>query len=390
MKPTQLRESLYSDAEWNDYWGLLAQLYLRLRAFQNLYQGLVAEVLGKTLGSIVGDKEKEHLQRILLGGYDAKNIKYSKRALGRFYRDILGIGVSDEQLAKFATRLREGDTPADAGQEIPIAVSETEVLKTLNGMTGVLQEILYVKSSVEVVEEPISYDVRDPHSALKALAEVLTHSRRLLPLYNPVTFIIQSFASTPVFYLQHVYGTKFRLVGDDYVEPEDEKLKRIFEERGIQLQILLSPDIANQEEKLKRAIIGHVEDSTGQLLLKLICLTYRLFHLLEDEPYFTNVTNEYYNYVRTYNAMLKSLIDVLKKRIGDLSTYFSTLCDRVFNIVCGYYKILEREVEIKGGNVSNVPYASFVEALAPLGFLGLAYYKPYSPTSGYLYVQNAV
>lgn len=250
MKPTQLREFLYSDAEWSNYWGLLAQLYSRLRAFQNLYQDLVAEVSGKTLGSIVGDRKKEHLQRILLGGYDAKNIKYSKRALGQFYRDILGIGVSDEQLVKFATRLREGDTPADAGQEIPIAVSETGVLKTLNEMTGVLQEILYVKSSVEVVEEVISYDVRDPHSALKAkaLAEILTHLRRLLPLYNPVTFIIQSFASTPVFYLQHVYGTKFRLVGDDYVEPEDEKLKRIFEERGIQLQVLLSPDIANQEE----------------------------------------------------------------------------------------------------------------------------------------------
>ena len=160
MKPTQLREFLYSEAEWNNYWGLLAQLYSRLRAFQNLYQGLVAEVSGKTLGSIVGDKEKEHLQRILLGGYDAKNMKYSRRALGRFYRDILGIGVNDEQLVKFATRLREGDIPADAGQEIPIAVGETEVLKTLNEMTSVLQEILYVKSNVEVVEEAKSYDVR--------------------------------------------------------------------------------------------------------------------------------------------------------------------------------------------------------------------------------------
>lgn len=72
---------------------------------------------------------------------------------------------------------------------------------------------------------------------------------------------------------------------------------------------------------------------------------------------------------------------MLKKRIGGLSThdYSHSLCDGVFNIECSYYKILWREVEIKGRNVSNVPYASFVEALAPPGFLGLAYYKPDSP-----------
>ncbi len=296
MKYTELRSILLNHDKWDEYWRLLAKLYWRTLGFLQLYQELTAMLSGRTLEDIIRDEEKEYLLKTILGGFNAEKAKYSDRALGLFYRKAPGIDIDSDELRKFATRLREGDKPADAGKDIKIGINSNKIVDTIREINKTLYQILYEKSRAEAEVEPINYDAKDPLAALRALKDILDTSKKLLPLYNPVTFILQSFMSTPTFYLQHIYGISFEQ-RNDQVEPKEEELKETFKTYGIRLQVLLAPDILNKEEKLKRAIIGHVPQSSGWLLHKLICLAYSLHGLIATNNILNKILRKHYKRV---------------------------------------------------------------------------------------------
>jgi len=78
----------------------------------------------------------------------------------------------------------------------------------------------------------------------------------------------------------------------------------------------------NQEEKLRRSIIGHIPQSNGWLLHKLICPTYSLHGLIATNnilnKYFINTVNEYDHYIEAYKTTIEILLDVLKEKELDL------------------------------------------------------------------------
>ena len=162
------------------------------------------------------------MQKVLLGGFNAEKAKYGKRALGPFYREALRIGIDSDELRKFATRLREGDKPVDAGKDIEIKIYDEKIVEIIKEINKTLYRVLCEESRAEVKVEPVSYDAKDPLVALRALRDILNASRKLLPLYNPMSFILQSFMSTPAFYLQHMYSISFEH-RNGQVEPKEKR-----------------------------------------------------------------------------------------------------------------------------------------------------------------------
>ncbi len=233
--------SYYDDNAWKKYFSIdLAGLYRSVKGLLALREELRKGLTSDTVGNLISNSET--YKGILLGGFrpDAKQ-PFTENSLALFYKKVFGIGISDEDLTKIITRLREGDSIEEASVDINVKVEDTPVITRLQKLQAKLELIYTSLRGVVGRSEPKNYNPEDPLAGVEALGEVLNAGKKLLPLYNPLSFFIMSIYSVPRFYIKEIYRELF-----------NDKTRQILEKYGIKIVKLLEPELTNKKLREER------------------------------------------------------------------------------------------------------------------------------------------
>lgn len=381
----ELSRLLRDEDGWKEYFKTLGDLLGHVSGFNNLVSRIKSQLSGSTLGDLMIEKEDTH-RKMILGGFDVEKKGYRERALGLFYWIYLGIGVEPEGLEKFSSRIMEGDPPETAGKDIQVKIkgSQLRILQLFNALESQLREAV---SMVGVEPQEKSYNARDPTAPLKALANLLNKARAILPLYNKHSFILQSFNSTPTFYLENVYKISLKPAGGDSIEVRDSDVKKLFHDYGIRLKIALAPDIKSETERLRRAVVTHAEESLGEKIVNIISIIYALFNIIYDiqskgahYTFFKGVDDEFLKYLDNYKHIIfyeYKLFEekIHSRRFGFIYDIFIEKLGIKMSRSPGEHLYLREAIKVKGGQLlfkySSTQMSEFLEDFAPLGFLGL-------------------
>ena len=180
----------YDDNVWKRYFSIdLAEFYRNVKGLIVLRDKLRNELISDTVGNLVSKSETD--RAILLGGFRADGKQpFTENSLALFYKKVFGIGIGDEDLIKVITRLKEGETIEEASLDIRVKVEETPVITRLKKLLAKLELIYTILKGVVERPEPKNFNSKDPLSGVEALGEVLNAGKKLLPLYNPLSFFI--------------------------------------------------------------------------------------------------------------------------------------------------------------------------------------------------------
>jgi len=369
-------EIYYDENSWKKYFSVdLAELYSSIEGLLLLRdEKLLPELTSDSISRLIS---KSNIYReMLLGGFKANETEpFTENALALFYRDVLGIGLSDEDLQIVIGRLKEGVTLESATEDIYCTEIETPTLKRLRELSSKLKPVFKKLTDIVEVPKPKKYELKTSTIGVEALLDVLNAGKKLLPLYNPFSFFIISVYSVPKFYITQIYTKLF-----------DKEVLSLLGKYGIRIVRLLEPDLPDEKIRSEREIIGLEEDCVGDLIREIILDIYSLF---QDEALarFFNIEDEFNKYVKIYSGKLKESMIVDKFR-----DVIQIITQRA--IAWHYYdpedkcKIQNYEVyyddysEISGGQViirnSTLSYTKFFAFLAPQMFLGFAYVRPIS------------
>jgi len=364
--------------KWDEYLEKLLDLHSVVKGLMEHYRQLKEELVDKPLKQVV----KTHRTIIFGGFYADKETPYSEEALARFYRDIAGIGITDEEAKQIASRIREGAQLEDAVEGVKIKANETNVMGLVKQMEDLLDNIV---DSIDIVEqlgveekEPRNYGEPSSTGLVNAFKDLLYYSRRILPLYEPLSFFIQSLYSIPRFYLNHVYKNIY-----------DPQVRNMLKDKiGLEeLVTILEPDIP-QPLRNERAIIGLEPGTPPHQILELIYTIYKLFRCKELKKFY-NIDDEFTKYVNTYKDRLERATRKYSKMLNVIYRYSSVYCRRskepfILSIdgECCYLEtkgaclVLIKEaakyVYTSSENGEDLQYRDFVTVMAPAMFVGLA------------------
>ncbi len=191
-----------------------------LGAFYSALAGFLEarrEVLGRLSGDlaqVLRGGDRELALQILLGGVKQECVDrgviemdcFPENSAARFFREELGFEVSLDALNKLVNALKAGKMPQELGK---ITERETYLVSTLREVKRLLDEVYRrVPEEVSAEVKPRRYEVRDARDLVSAYEEVLNAGLRLLPLYNPFTFFLNSLRLTPKPYLKLMYGER--------------------------------------------------------------------------------------------------------------------------------------------------------------------------------------
>jgi hypothetical protein len=216
-------------------------------------------------------------------------------------------------------------------------------MKYLSEMNDIVNKIY--KNQVQQVQADYGLDL------VKAFEDFLNKSIKLLPLYNPFTFFIQSLRSTPRPYLSIMYCE----------ELFSDSVRNLMRKYGVELTKILDPGLTKNDEL---AVIGHVDGSVGKLIVKLVQKIYDMTSELNRYGY---VDNEYWKYVKAKYNERTSAGSILESMIQANSEYKK---------YCGEMSITEVEkgvVELYHEGIIRITYDKFLELFSPLMFLGIAW-----------------
>jgi hypothetical protein len=364
--------SYYSEDAWRKYFNVdLADFYSCVAGFLNIRDKVIQQISDQTIGELI--KNSELWKTVFFGGFTADESKpYHENALAKFYDEVFGIGVSD--ISAVISRLKEGSTLESATEDIkPTIREETPIIRRLSELKPKLETIYKILR--DIVDKPSAkeYKIEDSFFGLNALRDILNTGKRLLPLYNPLSFFIMSVYSIPKFYVQEAYPKLF-----------EEDTKKILEKYDIRIVRLLEPDLPDEKIRSERAIIGLARDCVGYLLRDIILDIYSLFQI-ESLAKFFNVEDEFAKFVKMNAGKLKQSIvvsqfsDIISK-IKEAGYSESSLgpCK-----ISSPFELKYREGEIESGIAkisygTKLNYTEFFAFLAPIMFLGLAYARPTS------------
>jgi hypothetical protein len=235
-----------------------------LGAFYSALAGFL-EARQKVLGRLSGDLaqvlrggDRELALQMLLGGVRQECVDrgvieqscFPESSAARFFREKLGFEVSLDALNKLVNALKAGKMPQELGK---ITERETDVIKTLKEVKRLLDEV-YRRIPVEV--ERKRYEVRDARDLVVAYEDVLNAGLRLLPLYNPFTFFLNSLRLTPKPYLRLMYGERLF----------DGAVAALMEKYGVKIGLRITPGLGKElDEEL--GLYGHEKDTVGDLVI---------------------------------------------------------------------------------------------------------------------------
>jgi hypothetical protein len=178
--------------------------------------------------------------------------------------------------------------------------------------------------------------VRDARDLVVAYEEVLNAGLKLLPLYNPFTFFLNSLRLTPKPYLRLMYGERLF----------DGAVAALMEKYGVKIGLRIAPGLGKElDEEL--GLYGHQKDTVGDLVTRVIDELYRIYGHNEYKTYI----NKYgvYDMLETLEIPVKVMIR-FESGVVRITYYFSSR---------HYYE-------------RTVSYLDFVEKFSPVMFLGLA------------------
>ncbi|MCD6513297.1 MAG: hypothetical protein J7L07_00060 [Candidatus Odinarchaeota archaeon] len=376
----------YEDETWKKYFGVdLAELYSCVEGFLILRDRLIQQVADKTVDELM--KESNIYKDMFFGGFTGDESKpLSENALARFYKECIGVGV--ENLPVVVSRLKEGLTLESAAEGIRCGIEDTLVVERLRKMSSKLKSVY--KSLKPIIEKPEAKEYKMDNSlfGVEALKDILNAGKKILPLYNPVSFFITSIYSIPSFYVREAYPRLF-----------EESTKNLLNKYGIRLGKLLEPDLPDEKIKREREIIGLVKGHVGYLLREIILDVYSLFQL-DDLRKFFKIEDEFAKFVKINAGKLRESIVIdqfaeVIKRIKDGSSDDYLDSEGRCKVPEEFKVYYPRDYYggrgiVEGGNVKleakverKLNYTEFVAFLSPIMFLGLAYIRPVSQNEFY-------
>jgi len=373
-----------------------AEFYSSLKGLLNARSTLLSELSGD-LAQVLADQSKRDLAlRILLGGVKDECVEQGKIERGcippgsaaHFYRYVLGVGLGkdiDSDLSE-TTRLvqiigrkglekigneRLGMLISSYSSEPPPLGTISEINKLAGSIYNRLRRVIPELESAN----PVNYDYRD---LVKAFEDFLNKGIKLLPLYNPFTFFIQSLRSTPKPYLKIMYCDEL------FSAP----IRNLMSKYGIGLVKILDPNLGISSLDDELAVIGHEDGSVGDLLTRLIWGIYELTYELNQLGYPVNDEDELKEYVSKYRGYL-----------DEFANNASDIIATDVKLKCGHQLILEAhgglmrlidngrydvmsfnepcDFMLKKGKETwsaiDIRYERFLEVFSPLLFLGIAW-----------------
>jgi hypothetical protein len=333
-----------------------------LGAFYSALAGFLEarrEVLGRLSGDlaqVLRGGDRDLALQILLGGVrqecvDKGVVEHScfpEGSAARFFREKLGFEVSLDALNKLVNALKAGKMPQELGK---ITERETYVVSTLREVKRLLDEV-YRHIPVEVV--PKRYEVRDARDLVSAYVEVLNAGLRLLPLYNPFTFFLNSLRLTPKPYLRLMYGERLF----------DGGVVALMEKFGVKIGLRIAPGLGKElDEEL--GLYGHEKDTVGDLVTHVIDKLYRIYGDDEYKAYLNKY--QVYDILEVAGIPARELYEPrIEAKIGNgvvQITYWETRY---------YSSAVSEGRRYSYQQTVSVSYLDFVEKFSPVMFLGLA------------------
>ena len=380
----------------------LAEFYLSLKGLLNAREALLKELSGD-LAQVLADLNKRDLAlKVLFGGLEKECLEkievgincISPGKVAHLYRYVLGIGLGrDENEDLRETRgvlkvLKLKGLEEIGKERLGVSINDYASLSYLNITATIIEmkkltDEIYskVRQVVQVGQTQANYGF----DLVRAFEDFLNRGIKLLPLYNPFTFFIQSLRSTPKPYLKFMYCDE--LFSDSIVN--------LMGKYGVELTKILDPDLSVKSVNDELAIVGHKDGSVGDLIIKLIWDIYDITYKLKSLGY--PVNDELKEYVRAKYEEKIPTGDTIKELISIAKDVFDTnsykveykYCQKIRirtdrgNVVLGgseycglaelaYTSFTERSYIIKE-EIKNVEYERFLEVFSPLLFLGIAW-----------------
>jgi len=389
-------EIKYCDESWwqEFFTKDLAEFYASLEGLLSARDALINELSGDLAQVLADPRRRDLALRVLFGGLDENCLEKIRRyrpsyyssgyidcikggTAAHFYRGVLEITLGEQGYKEDAEKRKEllnllkTMSLEELGKEklgVSIKGNSYSMMKNLSEMKGIV-DVIYskIKQAIQVQQAQADYDL----DLVKAFEDFLNKSIKLLPLYNPFTFFIQSLRSTPRPYLSIMYGEEL------FSDP----VRNLMSKYGVELTKILDPGLYVQSKNDELAIIGHKDGSVGKLIDKLVWKIY----IITSELNGYGVDNEYKKYVKAkYNEEISAGY-TLEKLMTEADFDYKKYCQgRYIEVERGVVKTYEREFvrdEFKIRDETTIEYERFLELFSPLLFLGIAWIK-----DGRLYV----
>ena len=374
----------------------LAEFYASLNGLRRAREALLDKLSGD-LAQVLADPQRRDLAlRVLFGGLDEACLEKIRRSdysyrygcdidcikagtAAHFYKYMFGIGLGEWGRTTFGNCYDEDLKERTRLLNLLKIKSFEEISKeklgiSINGYdTGMIME--YLSELNKIVDDIYSnpriqqaipvQQVRQVRAdygldLVKAFEDFLNKSIKLLPLYNPFTFFIQSLRSTPRPYLNIMYGED--LFSDS--------VRNLMSKYGVELTKILDPGLNVQPEDDELAVIGHKEGSIGKLIDELVRKIYDMTFTLSLSLH-GYISDEFKKYVEAkYNeeASTGFTLDKLSK--------YDMYCDmgwiRVnIRVVKGVVNV--HQTKYPYDKIASIAYDEFLELFSPLLFLGIAW-----------------
>ena len=384
------RIKYYEEDTWRRYFNNdLASLYASVEGFIDLREEVKAYLEGKPVNSIID--EKGFYKSVLFGGLQGKEDEpFVDNALARFYWEALGVGLNRNAVSTIISRMKDGSTLESAVADISCSVTSTSVVSRLSELLSKLQAVFKMLRGVVEKPSPKKFEVNDENFGLEALKSVLNAGKAILPMYNPVSFFVNSLYSIPYFYAKEAYPRLF-----------EGGTMALLKKYGLQLVNLLEPDIPDEKVREERRIVGWADGSVGVLIREIILDVYSLFSMDIMSSFF-NIEDEFNKYARSCidrlrGSIVKDLFSDVISKIESVGSTTQNLDDKgrcklssdlKFRYSDDYGKSKYYQGVVKGGEVGighgddfesksyKMSYSEFIAFLAPQMLLGLAYIRP--------------
>jgi len=362
----------------------LAEFYASLNGLLRAREALLKELSGD-LAQVLADPQRRDLAlRILFGGLDENCLEGIRQGhyyyysgcikagtAAHFYKYVLEIGLGkdrddDWKESQGLLNLLKTMSFEEIGKEkLGISINGYKSTITMNDlfeMKKIVDEIYSrIKQVVQVQQVQADYNL----DLVKAFEDFLNKSIKLLPLYNPFTFFIQSLRSTPRPYLNLMYCEEL------FSDP----VRNLMSKYGVELTKILDPGLNVRSKNDELAVIGHKDESVGKLIVELVWKIYNITSRLNSYGY--PVSDELKKYIEAkYNEETSA---------GYTPEKLINMADSEYHIkyyYCkgGYIEEVKKGV-IKPRDGTPITYERFLELFSPLLFLGIARIE-----GNYLYV----
>jgi len=370
----------WDESWWQEFFTKdLAEFYASLQGLLNARDALINELSGDVAQVLADPRRRDLALRVLFGGLDENCLEKIRRyrpsyysggyidcikggTAAHFYREVLEITLGEQGYKEDAEKRKEllnllkTMSLEELGKEklgVSIKGNSYIMMKYLSEMKGIV-DVIYsrIKQVIQVQQTQADYGL----DLVKAFEDFLNKSIKLLPLYNPFTFFIQSLRSTPRPYLNIMYCEEL------FSDP----VRNLMSKYGVELTKILDPGLNVQSKNDELAVVGHKDGSVGKLIVELVWKIYDITSKLNSYGY--RVSNELKKYVEAkYNEVTSAgyTIEKLVNTIANSESEYEKYCEG-------------RYIEVKNGAIESydetlMTYDRFLELFSPLMFLGIAW-----------------